>query len=118
MRKYTIDINDNINNVIEKILTNGQRTVIVLKEKKVAGIISEGDILKSMIYKKTFNSTLSSIMNKNFKYLKHKDYQKNHAKKIFLKELCHLIPVVDKNLKLKNVITLQDFLQKEFNKKK
>ncbi len=118
MRKYTIDINDNINNVIEKILTNGQRTVIVLKEKKVAGIISEGDILKSMIYKKTFNSTLSSIMNKNFKYLTHKDYQKNHAKKIFLKELCHLIPVVDKNLKLKNVITLQDFFQKEFNKKK
>ena len=116
MKQFIIDINDNINSVIEKILINGQRTIIVLNKNKVAGIISEGDILKSMIYKKNFNSTISSIMNKNFNYLKYENFDQKQVEKIFLKTLCHLIPVVDKDLKLKKVITLEDHRKKIFKK--
>ena len=56
MKKYTVKIEDSINTAIEKILINGQRTVIVTNNKKVVGMISEGDILKSLVYKKNCQS--------------------------------------------------------------
>ena len=52
MKKYTVKIEDTINTAIEKILVNGQRTVVVTNKEKVIGMISEGDILKSLVYKK------------------------------------------------------------------
>lgn len=117
MDKFTIDINTNIAAAIEKILINGQRTVIVIsKIKKVVGVISEGDILKSIIYKKTFNSSLSSIMNKNFKYLIYKNYTNREIDDLFLNKLCNLIPIVDKNFKLKEVISLKQYLKIRFKK--
>lgn len=116
MNKFTVNLDDSISTAVEKILINGQRTVIVLNKKKAVGIISEGDILKSIIYKKTFNASLSSIMNQNFKYLKYKAYTSIQVEKIFLKNLCHIIPVVDKNLKLKKIITLGEHLKSMFKK--
>ena len=116
MNKFTVNLDDSISTAVEKILINGQRTVIVLNKNKAVGIISEGDILKSIIYKKTFNASLSSIMNKNFKYLKFKSYTPIQIEKIFLKNLCHIIPVVDKNLKLKKIITLEEHLKSMFKK--
>ena len=112
MKKYTVKIEDSINTAIEKILINGQRTVIVTNNKKVVGMISEGDILKSLVYKKKFNANLSSIMNKNFKYLNYNSFEKKDIKEIFIKYLCQIIPVVDKNFNLKDVVTLEQFLKK------
>ena len=114
MKKYTVKIEDNINTAIEKILVNGQRTVVVTSKEKVIGMISEGDILKSLVYKKKFNASLASIMNKNFKYLKYNSFNQKDVEKIFVNYLCQIIPVVDKDLKLKEIITLEKFLKKNF----
>jgi predicted transcriptional regulator len=111
MNKYTIDKNDNIESVIQKILYNNHRTILVLDSKKVVGTISEGDILKSIIYKKKFNAKLVSIMNKNFIYLEYKNYTKKDIHKIFAKHLCGLIPIIDKKMNLKEVISLEDYLK-------
>lgn len=115
MKKYIVQTQDNIHTVIEKILINGHRTVLVVEKEKVVGIITEGDILKSLKYKKKFNANLSSIMNKNFKYLKYNSYNKKDVKKIFVNFLCAIIPILDKNLKLKGLITLKQFLKENFN---
>lgn len=111
MKKYIVKLEDSINTAIEKILVNGQRTVIVTNKEKVVGTISEGDILKSLIYKKKLNANLASIMNKNFKYLTQNSFDQKNIKKIFINYLCQLIPVVDKDLKLKGIITLEQFLK-------
>ena len=97
MKKYTVKIEDNINTAIEKILVNGQRTVVVTSKEKVIGMISEGDILKSLVYKKKFNANLASIMNKNFKYLKYNSFNQKMFQN-FVTYLCQIIPVVDKDL--------------------
>jgi predicted transcriptional regulator len=114
MKKYTVNINDNINTVVEKILINGQRTVLVVEKEKTLGIISEGDILKSLVYKKNFNANLNSIMNKNFKFLKYQNFDDKDVEKIFTRHLCQIVPVLDKNLKLKEIITLEQFLKRKF----
>ena len=47
-------------------------------------------------------------MNKSFKFLKTKDLEQ--AKKIFQKHLCSFIPVVNSNMILQDLITLDQFL--------
>ncbi len=49
-------------------------------------------------------------MNKSFKFLMKKDDKE--AKKIFQKHLCSLIPVVNSNMILKDLFTLEKFLLK------
>ena len=113
MKQFTINKNENIESAIQKILLNKHRTVLVTDNNKIIGIISEGDILKSIMYKKKFNAKLEAIMNKNFKFLEYKNYNKNDVYNLFVKNLCGLIPVVDKKMILKNVISLEDFLKKK-----
>jgi len=105
---FLVDKNEKLDSIIEKILLNCHRAVVVVEKKKVLGLISEGDILNSLIYKKNFNATASTIMNKSFKFLEKKDFLA--AKKIFQKHLCSLIPVVNSNMILKDLITLDEFL--------
>ena len=81
-----------------------------INKKKVIGIISEGDILKSLIYKKDMNATAFSIMNKSFKFLTKKDMIL--AKNIFKKHLCSIIPVVNSKMELKDLITLKQLLSR------
>ena len=111
MKKYIIDKDENIESAIQKILYNQHRTILVLDRKKVVGTISEGDILKSIIYKKKFNAKLDSIMNKNFKYLEYKKYSTKDIHNLFTKHLCGLIPIIDKKMILKDVISLEDYLK-------
>ena len=105
---FLVDKNERIESIIEKIILNSHRAVIVV-EKKVLGLISEGDILKSLMYKKNINATASSIMNKSFKFLKKKI---SMLQKIFQKHLCSFIPVVNSNMTIKDLITLDEFLSK------
>ncbi len=112
MIKYTVKTTDTINQAIEKISLNGVRTVFVIDEKKsnLVGVISEGDIIRALVYKKKLESNVSSIMNKSFLFLK--KYDDKDAKKIFIQHQVCAIPVIDKNMKLLKVLTLEEFLKK------
>ena len=77
---FIVNKEEKLESIIQKIVLNAHRTVLVV-EKKVVGLISEGDILKSLIYKKNMNATASSMMNKSFKFLLKKDM--SQAKKSF-----------------------------------
>ena len=105
---FLVQKNEKLNSIVEKILINGHRTVIVVEKNKILGSISEGDILKSVLYKKTVNATAINLMNKSFKFLTKKNYFE--AKKIFQNHLVSLIPIVNSNMILKDLITLEEFL--------
>ena len=107
---FIVNKEEKLESIIQKIVLNAHRTVLVVEKKKVVGLISEGDILKSLIYKKNMNATASSMMNKSFKFLLKKDM--SQAKKVFQKHLCSLIPVVNSKMELKDLITLKQFLSK------
>ena len=49
--------------VLEKIYKNNYRTVIVLNKKKIIGVISEGDIIKALIYNKSLEITVRIVRN-------------------------------------------------------
>ena len=72
---FIINTDDSLNVAIEKISLNGVRTVFVMNKKKLIGIVTEGDILRALVYKK-LESPVEKIMNKSFLYLKKLDYEK------------------------------------------
>lgn len=104
----TIQKEASLYEVIEKIHINNSRTVIVLNKKKVVGVISEGDIIKTLVYKGNLNISAEKIMNKSFKFLKSKDL--NEAKKIFKDTGISLIPILDKDMEIKSYITCFDII--------
>ena len=110
IKEFIVAPENNISSVIEQILINGQRAVIVIKKKKVLGIVSEGDILKALIYKKKLHTKAENIMNKSFKFLK--SYDDKKAKEIFRKHLVSFIPIVNSKMELVKIITLEQFLKK------
>ena len=73
---FIVHKEEKLNSIVEKILINGHRAVIVIEKNKVLGSISEGDILKSIMYKKSVNTTALNLMNKSFKFLTKKDDDK------------------------------------------
>ena len=110
IKEFIVDPENKISSVIEQILINGHRAVIVAKKKKVLGIVSEGDILKALIYKRKLHTKAESIMNKSFKFLK--SYDDKKAKEIFRKHLVSFIPIVNSKMELVKIITLEQFLKK------
>ena len=107
---YLVYENTILVDVIKIILNNSKRTVLVeSKNKKIIGTISEGDILRSMLQKKNYNSYASKIMNKSFKYLIDRE-DLEMAKSFFIKYNVSIIPVLTKNFRLKKIITLKSIL--------
>ncbi len=108
LSSVTIQKNESLSAAIEKIYNSNSRTVVVLNKKKVIGVISEGDIMKTLIYKRSLNISLDKIMNKSFKFLKSKNL--SQAKKIFRETGVGLIPIINKNMEIKNYITIVDII--------
>ena len=108
LNKYIVKENETLNYVSEKILSNNTRTVFVQKKSKIVGVITEGDILRSIVNNNSINVCASDIMNKTFKFLEKKDNQQ--AVKIFKKLKITVIPILDNNMKLKDIIEPWDVM--------
>ncbi|MHA2282063.1 MAG: CBS domain-containing protein [Promethearchaeota archaeon] len=92
----------------EKIDRNHSRAVVVRSGEKVVGIISEGDILRALLKGADIHAPIAPFMVYSFKYLSEKDIIK--AYKLVKKYLFTLVPVIDENFHLMEVITLADIL--------
>ena len=91
----------------------GEKCLLVVdKNKNFLGTISDGDIRKSILKNFNINNLILNIFNRNSIILK-ENYNYQDAKEIFLKKKLDLLPVVDKNNKIVDVL----FWNKFFNEK-
>lgn len=107
--KYIVSIDGIINDAILSINKNKSRCVIVIdKNYKVYGVFSEGDLLRFLIAGMNIYSPIKSNININFKYLNNK----NKKKALDLVKCfgITLIPVVDEEMILKDIISIHDLL--------
>ena len=84
------------------------RSAVVIKNRKVIGIISEGDILRALLNGVGVHAPLATFFNHSFKFLSVPD--KGRALELFRNFGISLIPVVDKDFRLTDVITLNEIL--------
>ena len=106
---YCVDITSTLKDAIGVISRNLNRCAIVLGEdKRVIGVVSEGDVLRFLLNDISLYAPLSQITQPSFRYLKEKNYP--DALLLIKKFGITLIPVIDDNFHLTGIITLFDVL--------
>ena len=103
-----INLGSKIKDAIYKIDKNTLRTLIVIKEKKVVGVLSEGDLMRAFINGFHLQNEIDEIVQYNFKYLKIDNI--HQVPKIIKKELILLIPIVNEEMELIDVKTIKDVI--------
>lgn len=108
LKIISINKNSTLESAMLLIKLNGLKTVCVLNKEKVVGILDVEDIIDALLKKKNYNLKVENIMNKSFKYLT--SFDKNQLVRLFKKFNLTIIPIVNKNMKLKKIVHIKDIL--------
>ncbi len=103
---YTLSPNATIIDAVAKMNKNRSRTVVVVAEGKVTGLVSEGDVMRALLRGVDTHVLASAIANRSFRFLTTRDYDQAFA--WFRERLFGLVPIVDGEFRLVDVITLDD----------
>lgn len=107
MEKYYVYLDYTIKEVIEKFDKNHDRVAVVLnKNHMVVGVISQGDIIRALCSGETLFARVEKIIRPSFLYLRERNLEE--AYKIFKKKMITMLPIVDDDYHLADVITLND----------
>ncbi|ACI20618.1 CBS domain-containing protein [Thermodesulfovibrio yellowstonii] len=108
--KFCVNDKNTIKETISVIQGNFSRCVVVLNEnKKVVGVFSEGDVLRTILQNIDLHTPLKKVISPSFLYLKEKNMSK--AYELIKKYGITLIPVIDDSFNLKEVITIFDVMK-------
>jgi len=109
--------NDSIKEAIKRIKLNGTRTLIITnKEKKLLGTLTEGDIQKALINDVKLDNKILQIYNKKPKKILYQNLDNTDLKKFFIDGQYGLVPIVNENNKIINILTWKDiFINKKSN---
>ena len=111
LKKYQIDQSENISTAISIMKKNKENILIVInKKKEVVGIVTPGDLYKSLINSSTKNPLVHNIMNKNYYSIKKEEELLNIFYKKKDTKILH-IPIIKKK-KLTKIFFYQDILKK------
>lgn len=103
MLKYTINEEFPILDAMSLIEENEHRSLIVLGDDDVVvGTISDGDIRKAILRGELLSTKIRNVMNLNFIFLKESNI--DEANRIFAKSRIFLIPVLDEDNKIIDLI--------------
>jgi len=99
---------------IRKLTELGTKTLVVSNSKNaLLGTLSDGDIRRAIIEGSSLDETISSIYNKKPSYILKKEFNKEKAFNILLNNNFDLIPVVDDDNVISEIIFLEDLLKEE-----
>lgn len=108
---YCITENYTLIEAIDSIKNNRNRGAIIVNgENKVIGFISQGDILEMLVKGISLYASVGSVMKPSFYYAYENESEK--VKSLFKEKLITILPIVDEEFILQDVITLHDIMQK------
>jgi D-glycero-alpha-D-manno-heptose-7-phosphate kinase len=106
---FSISDSATMEDAIALIQKNGSRCVVVLGAAgKVVGAFSEGDVLRAILAGVDVHTPLKSLIKPSFRYLRRRDLVA--ARKLFLEGIT-LLPILDKNFELLDVLTMSDVFE-------
>jgi CBS domain-containing protein len=109
LEMYTVSSAATILDAAGKILSNRSRCVCVLEEDKVVGVFSQGDVLRALLNNISPYAPLTSVMKPSFWHLPQRDLHR--ALELVRKYLITMIPVIDKDFHILDIITLEQLIQ-------
>ncbi len=98
IRKIQIFEKSKISAALKQLQSTGLRCLIVIdKNKKYLGTITDGDLRKDLLKNKDFSKNISKIYNSNSFYFKNKNFSEKIAVKLIKEKGIPMIPILDKN---------------------
>jgi dTDP-glucose pyrophosphorylase/predicted transcriptional regulator len=115
MKKFLIKPSAKIKAALSQLSKSGERCLVVIDDqKKLLGTLSDGDVRKSILKGSSLNSKIEKIYQKKPIFVIKNNYSISKIKEIFINKRIDLIPVLNKNMKIYNIIYFQNI----FNNKK
>lgn len=111
-KQLIVDYNNNIESALKKLRKTSKRCLIVTKKDQLFGTLTDGDLRKVIIKKKSLNTKIKFVCNKRPKFLVKNNYTSNDIKKLF-NNLIDLIPVIDNEKKIIKIISKHNFKKKK-----
>lgn len=105
---FVLDIKSTLIDAAQAIQNNKHRCLLITKREKILGVISEGDLIRATLKGVSIYSPLDKFVNHSFLYIETRDLKK--AFLIFKEHGISLLPIVNKDMKLIDVITISDIL--------
>ena len=110
LKKICVSQTASISEVIKNIDKSGyQISIVTDKRQKLLGILTDGDIRRFILTKKSLDTDVKKIMNKCPTVVKIGTSQSTMLN-IMRNKLIHQLPVVDKNFKLVDLLTLDELI--------
>ena len=104
--------NISIKMAMQKIAKNGNKCLVIIdSKKKLIGTLSDGDIRKALLQKATLESPIKNFICCNPFYFKDYEFSIDAAKNQFQKNNFDLIPIIDSDHGLIDVITQENALE-------
>lgn len=105
---FTIAPDATLIDAVAKMNKNRSRTVMVIEHGKLTGLISEGDVMRALLRGVDTFTPAREVANRSFRFLTSKDH--GAAFRLFQEHAFGLVPVVDADFHLVDVITLEELL--------
>lgn len=107
IERYCVNEKYTVKEVLEQFESNNHRVAIVVTDSgKVIGVVSQGDILRAFSRGIGMFVPVKQIIQNSFLHLYEKDLEKAYA--IFRKKKISLLPIMNNENELVDVITLDD----------
>lgn len=96
---------------INRITSNGESLVVVNESQQMVGSLTDGDIRRGLISGAELTDSVSTIMHRDFKFIKQEEYDVAHLKE-FRDNHIMFIPILDEQKHVLDVINLNKFKSK------
>ena len=104
----TSNHSDTIDRIIHKMNKSGKKIIFIIKNKKLVGSISDGDIRRAILKFNIKNTKVTKIMNRFPVYINNKELSKHKIKLIMKKKNVNQIPVVNKKKEILNIFFYEE----------
>lgn len=110
LNRFTVAASATLLEGVEQIEGNQARAVVVVEGEKTVGVLSEGDVMRALLHGVDIHAPLIDHVSYSFKFLQQADW--DAALSLIRDFGISLIPVLDEEGRLSEVITLQQMLER------
>jgi dTDP-glucose pyrophosphorylase len=118
MKNLIIPPNFTVRQTLKALNKGGEKSLIVVDEREMLlGVLSDGDLRRAILAGVQLNESIQNIYNPTPTFFVENEYNKKKVRQSFLEGKFDIIPVVDKEKIIVDVLLWEDVFKKEQNNK-
>ena len=106
VKEYLINGDEPLHKILEKLNKTGKRNLFQVKNRRLVGVINDGDIRRFLLKGGSLNDCATEAINPHPKFLF--DTERNNAERFLAENRISAVPIVDENLCVIDIISCFD----------